>query len=570
MTATLPFGHSAQVALYVSLTVLLGLSRLLGELARFVRQPAVLGEILAGVFLGQTVLGRIWKTGYNYLFQTGTAGFIAVQGVTGLAVTLFMLVAGIEMSFKDIVKRRNQSLIVAAAGIIVPLSSGMLVTYFAFDKFDPPPGVVRIHFSLVIGVAMSITALPIVAKTLRDLHLYHTDMGITVMAAATLNDLMGWSLFAVALSISGSEESRPSLAIGLVFSLVFVVGMLTIGRWLFDMLLPPLQAYLSWPGGVLGFIGFSTLASAAFALYIGLHNTLGAFMAGAALSDSAHLRHRTRNMLDMFVTYLFVPIYFATVALNVDFVNDFSPLIVFSILSIACGGKLVGAYIGSRLASLPHREALGVAICMNSRGAIEIILANVALQSNLISRKMFVALVFMAITTSMLPGPLLRLLIGSTHPTSFTAYMSPRAFSRKLCASTAEGAIKELCGRVGLAVHSGKVHEVELARSSGCDNRCAIPRAAVADLSAPRVVVGLAGPEGIDFQSPSGVTAQVVILVLTPGSDMDVQHDILEDIESFTSSQEFLDELLMARTITEVFALVQVKRGERQPHDTTV
>jgi Kef-type K+ transport system membrane component KefB len=131
--------HHAQISLFTALTVLLGMARLLGELARFVHQPAVLGEIIAGILLGQTVLGKIWKTGYNFLFRKGSAGFIAVQGVAALAVTLFMLVAGIEMSFKDVVKRRNQSLIVAAAGIIVPLSSGMLLTYFGFRHFDPPP-----------------------------------------------------------------------------------------------------------------------------------------------------------------------------------------------------------------------------------------------------------------------------------------------------------------------------------------------------------------------------------------------------------------------------------------------
>jgi Kef-type K+ transport system membrane component KefB/mannitol/fructose-specific phosphotransferase system IIA component (Ntr-type) len=556
--------HNAQISLFTSLTVLLGLARLLGELARFVHQPAVLGEIVAGILLGQTVLGKIWKTGYDFLFRKGSAGFIAVQGVAALAVTLFMLVAGIEMSFKDVVKRRNQSLIVAAAGIIVPLGSGMLLTYFGFRHFDPPPGVNRVHFALVIGVAMSITALPVVAKTLRDLHLYHTDMGITVMAAATVNDLIGWSLFAIALSLSGRSEGGPHLAISLVFSVLFVVLMLTVGRWVFDLLLPPLQAYLTWPGGVLGFIGFSGLASASFALYIGLHNTLGAFMTGAALGDSKHLRHRTRNMLDMFVSYLFVPIYFASVAISIDFVKDFSAVIVFSILIVACAGKLIGAYVGARVARIGHREAVAIAVCMNSRGAIEIILANVALQYNLISQKLFVALVFMAIITSMLPGPLLRLIIGSPNPSTFTAYMSPRAFVRKLSAVTAEAAIAELCSRIGMEQYCHAVYEEELTTSSGKDNRTAIPCAAVSGLSAPRVAIGIS-QDGIDFQSPSGVSAQVIILVLTPSSDLDAQHDLLRDIDSFTESREFLDEIKVAHTVTEVFALVQVKRGERTP-----
>lgn len=560
------FNHHAQISMFTALTALLGMARLLGELARFVHQPAVLGEILAGVLLGKTVFGRIWDTGYNFLFKVNSAGFIAVQGVAALSVTLFMLVAGIEMSLKDICKRRVQSLVVAAAGIIVPLVSGFLLVFFGFEHFDPPSGVNRTHFALVIGVAMSITALPVVAKTLRDLHLYHTDVGVTVMAAATVNDLIGWTLFAIVLSLSGRGDGGPPLGAAIALSVIFVVFMLTFGRWIFDFLLPPLQAYLSWPGGVLGFIGFTSLASASFALYIGLHNTLGSFMTGAALSDSKHLRHRTRSMLDMFVSHFFVPIYFASVAITIDFVNDFSAKIVFSILIVSCAGKLIGAYVGARLARIDHRESVAVAICMNSRGAIEIILANVALQYDLISRKLFVALVFMAIITSLLPGPLLRLLIGSPNPASFIMYMSPRSFVKRLSATTAEAAIEELCKRIGVEQFCTQVFDQEMAEPSGQDNRTAISHASVSGLAAPRVAIGIS-QEGINFQSPSGVTAQIVILVLTPSTDLDVQHDILQDIESFTASHEFLEEVRTARNITEVFALVQVKRGERPPAD---
>jgi mannitol/fructose-specific phosphotransferase system IIA component (Ntr-type) len=319
---------------------------------------------------------------------------------------------------------------------------------------------------------------------------------------------------------------------------------------------------------VIGFIGFTAFASASFALYIGLHNTLGAFIIGAALGDSSHLRHRTRNMLDMFVTFLLVPIYFATVGLNVDFISDFEPKIVFPILAVACGGKLIGAYIGARIARMGHGQSLAICICMNSRGAIEIILANVALESNVISQKIFVALVFMAITTSMLPDPLFRLLIGSTNPTTFTAYMSPKAFVSKLGAVTAEFAIEVLCARIGMEQYSSTAYEEELALQSGRDNRTAVPNAAVEDLAAPRVMIGVS-EDGIDFQSPSGVTAQVIVLVFTPRSDIDARHDILREVDSFLASHEFLEEILDPRTITEVFALVQVNRGER-PHDVSV
>lgn len=553
--------HDEQVAMLVSLLCMLGLGRLLGELAMRLKQPCVLGEILAGVLLGKTVLGRAWPAAWKFLFNPDSPNGIAVIRIGTLAVTFFMLVAGIEMSLNTVMRRIKQSVVVSAGGIIVPFVAGFLLAYFTYSKFDPPATVKRFNFAFIIGVAMSITALPIVAKTLRDLHLYRTDMGMTVMAAATIDDLLGWALFAVSISISGGTSHGPGLIPALVLLPVFVVGMLIIGRWIFNLILPWVQAYLSWPGGVFGFIGTVSLASASFAQYIGVHSTLGAFMTGVALGDSMHLRDKTRGTLDQFVSFLFVPIYFTGIALNVDFISHFDPLIVFSVLAVACVGKLVGSFSASRLAGLTNRESLAVCVCMNARGAVEIILANVALENKLIKEPVFVALVIMAISTSMLPGPLLVRILGRSPVCSFTSFIPPNGFLPDIRATTSEGAIKELCSALGLESHAANVVSAEAVDPTGNDNGVALPHALVVGLAAPRIAVGLSR-DGVDFDAPNRVASKVIILVLAPRGDIDAQHDLLEDITRFTDSHQFVEELLRVRRLTELFALVKVKRSE--------
>lgn len=553
--------HDEQLAMFVSLLCLLGFGRALGELARRLHQPAVLGEILAGVLLGRTVLGRAWPAAWKFLFDPESLNATAVIGIGTLAVTLFMLVAGIEMSLRAVWKRGPQSVIVSVGGILIPFCIGFITAYFAFSRFDPPKGVDRKHFAFLIGVAMSITALPVVAKTLRDLHLYRTDMGVTVMSAATIDDLLGWALFAVVLSISSTDHSGPGLVVSLTLAPVFVFGMLTIGRWLFHRILPWLQAYLSWPGGVLGFIGTTSLASSSFSLYIGLHSTLGAFMTGAALGDSMHLRDKTRETLDQFVSFLFVPIYFAGIAVNIDFIGKFDAFIVFVMFLIACVGKLVGAYVGARIARLSNRESVALAVCMNARGAVEIILANIALDNDLITEKVFVGLVVMAITTSMIPGPLLGYILGRKRAISFTAFIPPTGFVSSLRAQTPLEAVRELCSTLDSGDHAGNIMAQEELEPTGRDSGVAIPHGEVRGLSTPRVAVGLSR-DGIDFQAPSGMPSKVIILVLMPCGDIDAQHDLLDDITKMLGNSELVNELQNTRTLTELFALMQIRRAE--------
>jgi Kef-type K+ transport system membrane component KefB len=184
--------------------------------------------------------------------------------------------------------------------------------------------------------------------------------------------------------------------------------MLTIGKKIIDKTLPWMQTKLSWPGGVLSISLGICLLSAAFTEAINIHAILGAFITGIAFGDSVHLRDEARQIIHQFVTNFFAPLFFVSIGLKVNFVENFNGQIVFIVLALAFFGKVLGASLGARLGGMSKNHSLAVGFGMNARGAMEIILGTIALNAGLISKPIFVALVIMALVTSITSGPLMK------------------------------------------------------------------------------------------------------------------------------------------------------------------
>jgi Kef-type K+ transport system membrane component KefB len=201
-----------------------------------------------------------------------------------------------------------------------------------------------------------------------------------IIAAAIFNDLAGWIIFAMIL---GMMEHQSGHGMGIVqtigLTLLFAAGTLTLGRWLIHRVLPWVKAYTSWPGGILGFALALALLAAALTEYIGVHAIFGSFLVGVAIGDSSHLREQTRMVIHQFVSFIFAPLFFASIGLTVDFVRHFDVGLVLAVLVIACVGKVGGCGLGARWSGIPSHEAWALGFGMNARGAMEIILGLLAL-----------------------------------------------------------------------------------------------------------------------------------------------------------------------------------------------
>jgi Kef-type K+ transport system membrane component KefB/mannitol/fructose-specific phosphotransferase system IIA component (Ntr-type) len=547
------------MTMFLALAVLLGTAKAVGELMQKLGQPSVLGEILAGIVLGPTVLGHFKPGIYAAVFPSTGAMPLVMEAITTLGVVFFLLAAGLEIDLRSIFRQGRSALLVSVCGVIVPFAFGLSAAG-AFPRFfGAEAGADRLIFGLFVGTALSISALPVIAKILMDLNLLRSEMGTVVMSSAMFDDLVGWILFSMLLGMMNAGGHTMG---GVKRTVILVVGFtvlaLTVGRWLIDKLLPRIQAHTSWPGGVLGFIFTLTLCSAAFAEYAGIHAVFGAFIAGIAIGESSHLRARTSEQIHQIVTNVFAPFFFASIGLRTNFVSNFNLGITSAVVVVACLGKLLGAGGGARLSGMDRRTSWGVGLAMNARGAMEMILGLLALQYGLIRETLFVALVVMALFTSLVSAPAIHFLIRKRRALRLKDMVSNKFYLPNIDRTTKRDVLLHMCTVAAEAVGNSPerffrlVWEREEISPSGWQDGLAVPHARVAGLLAPIVVIGKMTPPGVDFGSREGKPARLVILILT--EDNQSQNDLLRDAGELFTRNEATERVLNADSFVEVIA----------------
>jgi len=556
--------HHEITLMLFALAILLGVARVLGELAQWLHQPTVVGELLAGVLLGPTILGAIAPSWHAAIFPA--EGHVAVffSGMAALSITLFLLVAGMEVDLSTAWQQGTVALKVSFMGTVIPFLIGFGLAWQFPLAMGGELQSHRMLFALFFATALSISALPVIAKTLIDLGLFRSDLGMIIISAAVLNDLIGWLIFALILGWMGASAESNGSEVGttVVLVLLFAGLMLTLGRVLIHRALPYIQAYSHWPGGVLGFCFSLTLLGAAFTEWIGVHGIFGAFLVGVAIGDSSHLREQTRTTIDHFVSFIFAPLFFASIGLHVDFVDHFDGLLVLTVLGIACSGKFLGCWLGGWWAGLSHSYRLAVGAGMNARGAMEIILGLLALKAGLISMRLFVALVVMAIVTSVISGPLMQLFLHRRKARPVTGYLSSARYLPKLNGTTRNQVIEQLthlaCAQTQLdpRLTTSAVLSREEIMPTGIGNGVAIPHARLLNLTTPIVVLGVS-ESGLDFNSPDGMPVHLVFLVLTPLNDYEHQLEIMEGLALTLRSPQTVERICHSRSLTEVIAIMK-------------
>jgi len=564
------------VVLLLALAALIGLARLLGELSRLLKQPAILGEILAGVLLGPTVLGSVSPQMYAWLFPT--EGFVsyALHALFILSAIMLLLIAGLEVELSSVWRQGKAALSVAVMSMIAPFVVGFGIAWLAPTTigFDPATQAGNeLPFALFIGVALSITALPVIAKILMDMHLSKSELGTVVISAAMLNDLVGWIGFAMVLAMisTGSEvhaadTASPGIGATIGLTLLFIGGMLTVGNWLFNRLIPLIQAHGSWPGGMLSFVIVAALLGAAYTEYIGIHSIFGAFIVGIALGNSRHMREQVRHTIHDFIANIFAPLFFASIGLRVSFVESFDLTLVLVVLVVAIVGKLIGGYYGAVWAGMGKRESGAVGFAMCARGAMEIILAQLALSAGLISDRLFVAIVIMALVTSLISGPAIEKLLARKKAPKLRDFLSDRGFISKMRATNVREAIRELSARAAAVTGidyetiDGSVWRREQIVSTGMGDELAVPHARLDELDEPQLIIGRS-PTGIDFNSAAGDEAQIICLLLTPSEGHESHLMMFDLIARAFHDAGVRQQVMQAGSYTELLAVFNIEQG---------
>jgi Kef-type K+ transport system membrane component KefB len=393
--------------LLTQIIVILILAGLFRRLFRAIHQPPVMGEMIAGIVLGPSVLGLISPEAMTFLFPASSLETLRLLSQIG--VVLFMFIVGMELNVRHVREKGSAAVMISHASIIVPFLLGSTLSLFLYRDLAPA-GTSFTAFALFIGVAMSITAFPVLARILEDRNMTHTLLGSMALTCAAVDDVTAWCILALVIAIVKSTGIAGSvITVGL--TLVFALAMILLVR-------PQLARVIKDPDSqqhrrrlipiILAFV----LGCALLTETIGIHALFGAFLAGVVMPPATEFRIFLKDKLEAFGSYALLPLFFAFTGLRtqISLLNDWQGwLLCAVIIIVAIAGKLGGSMLMSRWAGMNWSQSFSVGVLMNTRGLVELVVLNIGYDLGILSGKIFAMMVLMALVTTFMTGPLLSL-----------------------------------------------------------------------------------------------------------------------------------------------------------------
>lgn len=395
--------------LFLQLLVIIVASRSVSWLFMRLGQPGVVGEIAAGILLGPSLFGLLAPGVFAFVFPDGTLGMLRLLSQIG--VCFFMFAVGMELNMKLVRSKAHTAIAVSHASILFPYVLGVLLAYFFFTDLAAP-GTTFTAFALFMGISMSITAFPVLARILQERGLSRTSLGNTAITCAAVDDVTAWSILAFVVAIVGATSlggSVLTLLLVLVFVAVMVVGVQRgLPLWIGHQRLAEQEPSKATLAAVVCVV----IAAALSTEVIGIHALFGAFLAGSIMPEANEFRHKISVRVESFSSVLLLPVFFTFTGLRtqielLDGVQDW--LICLLIIAVATLGKLGGSAVAARVTGMGWSESLQLGALMNTRGLMELIALNIGYDLGILSPRAFTMLVIMALSTTALTGPLLTL-----------------------------------------------------------------------------------------------------------------------------------------------------------------
>jgi Kef-type K+ transport system membrane component KefB len=393
--------------LLTQIVVILIVAGLFRKLFRRLGQPPVMGEMVAGIVLGPSVLGLFYPLSQSFLFPP--ASLETLRLLSQIGVVLFMFIVGMELNVQHLREKGSAAVMISHASIIVPFLLGTALSLFLYRDFASA-GTSFNAFALFIGVAMSITAFPVLARILEDRKLTQTTLGSIALTCAAVDDVTAWCILALVIALVKSQGVASS-AITVGLTLVFAVAMILLVR-------PQLARVIKDPDSqqhrrrlipiILAFV----LGCALITETIGIHALFGAFIAGVVMPPSTEFRIFLKDKLEAFSSYALLPLFFAFTGLRtqVGLLNDWQGWAVCAvIILVAIAGKLGGSMLMSRWTGMSWTHSFSIGVLMNTRGLVELVVLNIGYDLGILSGRIFAMMVLMALVTTFMTGPLLSL-----------------------------------------------------------------------------------------------------------------------------------------------------------------
>jgi Kef-type K+ transport system membrane component KefB len=401
----------------LALVAILLLGRWLGKLCVYVGQPRVIGEIVAGIMLGPSLLGQIWPAAMYFILPTDVAPYLKI--IAEIGVILYMFLVGLELNAGLIRSRAHATIAISHTSILVPFLFGTILALWLYPQYGLRQTPFS-SFSLFMGIAMSITAFPVLARILTDRRMESTELGVIAISCAAIDDATAWCLLAFVVGVA--KVQLDNAVTTLCYAIGYIVIMLAVVRPLAVRYFRPETDHPPRRMAVWVLVGL--LFSAMTAEWIGIHAIFGAFLLGALIPHDSEVARDFRHKLEDIVTILLLPAFFAYNGMRtqIQLVSDFNAWLVCGvIILVATLGKFGGSIAAAKLTGLNTRLAAALGILMNTRGLMELIVLNIGLELKVISPELFAMMVIMALATTIATTPILHALTAHNAQTARAA-----------------------------------------------------------------------------------------------------------------------------------------------------
>lgn len=395
--------------LLLQIIVIIAFARLFGFIFTKIGQPAVIGEIVAGLVLGPSVIGLFFPEINQFLFPP--ASLSTLQFISQIGLILFMFIIGMELDLKAISKQAYDAVIISHASIIIPYTLGMGLAYFLYTKYAPA-GISFLSFALFMGIAMSITAFPVLARILQEKGLIRSKLGTMALTCAAADDLTAWCILAAVIALVKSGSSLSVFyTIGL--SVAYVLLMLKVVRPFLERLGHVYTSRKKMQTPIIAFIFMILIVSTYITSIIGIHALFGAFIAGVIMPSSINFRKIVIDKIEDVSIILLLPLFFVITGLRtqIGLLNEGHLWATFGwIILVAVAGKFGGSALAGRMVGQSWKDSLSIGVLMNTRGLMQLIVLNIGYDLGILSPEIFAMMVLMALVTTFMTGPALDLI----------------------------------------------------------------------------------------------------------------------------------------------------------------
>ncbi|MCE5184919.1 MAG: cation:proton antiporter [Planctomycetaceae bacterium] len=521
----------------VQVFILLLATRGLGELFRKWDQPPLTAELLVGIVLGPTILGRFLPGVQAAIFPPDEIQRAMLETVAWIGILFMLLETGLEIDFSVAWRQRGNALTISMSDVFIPMIIAFVPCLFLPSRYLMAEHQ-RLIFALFMATIMTISDMPLTARTLHDLNLLKADVGFLIMSALAVNDIVGWVLFTIILALFTQNDPQfGSMLLIFAATIGFAVLALTVGRSVSSKSLNRLKQINSpEPATSLTFAVLLGLLFGAITQRLGIHSLFGFFIAGVVMGEAKGMSEDTRVVISQMVYAIFVPLFFANIGLKIDFAANFNLFLAVFLTALGIFGRYIGAWVGIGLSTVPYANRHLISIAHTPGGMMAIVVALLAYESRIITGEVFVAVVLSSVVSSIAIGPWMRQAMRTRAALRTAIYLRPEAVLPAMSAQSRQDAIFELAAiaasQIGPETRQS-IADAALKRESdfgtAIGNAIAIPHVRIETVKRPVLVFGRCEAD-LDWDAPDGRPVHMIFFLVTPAGIHDVHVQVLAAI----------------------------------------